>query len=217
MKTRLLPLASIVVGLTLSTPTFADDTAHKLFAGSFDNAEQLKKIIKDGEHQTRAVSTVVPCQAGTQFGTAYMLEIPTALQRESREHTFTETWTYPASNEHDATVASREIVGKFKRQRSNPLFSGSVMTEGVSEAAEFQLEVSLNGEPYLQHTFKALGCSEETLADLKEALAAGDPEQLICEMESDTGSRIKRRVCMTRAEKELERDLLEMEMRNSST
>lgn len=207
---------ALITGLAFSATAYAEESSHKLFAGTFTDAGELKKIIKDGDHQTRSSTTVIPCTPGTQFGTAYMLQINQTMQKDSRNQAFTETWSYPESTEYDAAVVSREVVGKFKRQRSNPLFSGSAMPDGVAEDSEFHVEVSKDGNTYLAHTFLAKGCTEDTMPELQAALAAGDPDRLFCEMQEQTGTRLKRRVCMTAEEKELQRDLLEMEMRNSS-
>jgi len=209
-----------VIGTTVLVSTFsafaAEATSHKLFAGTFSNAADLKTVIQSGDSVTRSESTVIPCKAGTQFGTAYLLEIPQELQRASRSHEFTETWTYPESFDQSATVASRQISGEFKRQRSNPLFSGSVVTDGVTENAEFHVAVSRNDETYLEHTFKVMGCSDDTLDDLQQALAMGDSGQLICTMEKKMGSRIKQRVCRTQAEMEEDRELLQFNVRQQS-
>lgn len=208
-------IGSIVLLSAVGSVT-AEATSHKLFAGTFSTADELKGYIKEGDSVTRSQSTVIPCESGTQFGTAYMLEIPQDLQKKGREHLFTETWTYPESFDQSATVASREIASKFKRQRSNPLFSGSVVTDGVNENAEFHLVVSREDETYLEHTFKVMGCSDDTLDDLQQALAMGDSGELICTMEKKMGSRIKQRVCRTQAEIDEERELLEFNVRQRS-
>ena len=206
--------ALILIGASASAAT--DETSHKLFAGTFTNPSMLKELIVSGDKMTRSSETVIPCQAGTQFGAAYMLEISTKQQKASREQVFTETWTYPESFEQSATIASREVAGHFKRQRSNPMFSGSVITEGVGEESEFHLEVSQDGKTYLEHTFKVMGCSDDTIDDLEQALAMGDADQLICTMEKSIGSRIKKRVCRTQAELEMNRSLMETELKHSS-
>lgn len=199
--------------LLAASAGMAAETAHRLFTGTFENPDQLTQVIRAGDAMTRSTETIIPCTPGTQFGAAYLLEIPIDLQRESREHIFSETWTYPESDGQMATVASRQITGHFKRTRSNPLFSASVVGEGVTEDAEFHLSVSRQNTVYLEHSFRVMGCSDGTLDDLNQALAAADPDKLICTMEKQMGSRIRKRVCRTEAEAELHRDMMEMEIR----
>jgi hypothetical protein len=196
--------------LLISVTGFAEETSHKIFAGTFTSAAELSASIAKNSALTKATSTVVPCDAGTQFGVAYILEISKALAKQSKTQTFVEQWSYPIDGEGDglseASVTAREITTVFKRRKSNPLFAGSQISETMTTDNNIGLHIFKGDVAYLDHTFRVMGCTQETRAALEAALSEPDKYAMVCTREVKLGTRVKQTICRTQQEIDAERD-----------
>lgn len=192
--------------LTLPLSTMAQETAVKMFAGPFESAAALQARLKEQITVTKSDATIIPCDAGTQFGIVYLLKVERALSRRANDLVFTETWFYPGKEGEPETPVSRDFTTSFKRRTSSPLFAGTQLTDEVGVDHTISLEVTQGGDLYMDHRFQVLGCTPETRVVLQEAMKYSDEDKIVCELREESGSRIKTTVCLNEERADEEND-----------